>query len=331
MAQKGFRVAVIGATGAVGSEIIDVLEQRRLPVLELLPFASEASEATHVEFRGEEVDVGLPEASLLADCDLVFCAAPHVLREFLPALRQSDTRVVDLSGEFETDPGIPMHLPGVTSVHASSPFVAIPRGIVAGAALALAPIAREIELTRVTLVCLETASAAGLAGIGELTNHTIALLNEMTGETLPSEVFPRSLAFDCLPLVGEGGEPDVPSERSLRDVLRRLLGSPDLPVETTRIHIPALGGSVAAVHLALSHDLPAAQARDLWEKAPGLRLLDEADLPTPRGALGHDDVEIGRLRSNPEDARRLAFVLALNNLRRGAALCAIEAAEVLLG
>jgi aspartate-semialdehyde dehydrogenase len=328
MPSPGFRVAVLGATGAVGAEILQVLDERRFPVRELQACASADSEGDELEFRDGSVKVTRPRAEQLADCDLVLSAAPGLLPSLLPALSRGRARVVDVTGALELDPEVPLWLPGVSAfAQAQRPrFVAVPRGVTTGIALALAPFARAGLVRRVGAVTLESASGAGIAGVGELTDHTVQVLNRMSGERSESEVFSQSLAFDCLPQIGElepGGETDA--EHRLRDVLRRLLSDPGLAIELTRVRIPTLGGSLAALHVELARPVELDEAARLWREQPGVGLLGE-ELPTPRGSLGHDDAAIGRVRAAGD---RLAFVVALNDLRLGAALGVVGAAEAL--
>jgi len=331
VAAANLRVALLGATGAVGAEILQVLEERRFPLRELRVYASAESEGQELEYRGESVKLRRLRAEEVAACDLVICAARSALVELLPVLRRSSAVVIDVSGTLEADPAVPLFLPGVTPAlerKARPSFVAIPRGVAAGLGLALAPFARTSLLRRVTAVTLESASGAGIAGVGELTDHTVQVLNRMSGERSESEVFAQSLAFDCLPQIGTL-EPsgDTADEQALARVLKRLLPASDLALELTRVRIPTLGGSLASVHVELANPLALSALRALLEAGPSITLLPETELPTPRAALGHDDVAVGRLRTS---GSRVAFVLALNDLRLGAALGVVGAAEALL-
>jgi aspartate-semialdehyde dehydrogenase len=330
MAAANPRVALVGATGAVGAEILQVLDERRFPLRELLAYASTDSEGEELEFRGNALKLRRVRPEELAACDLVLCAARDALPDLMPALRKGQARVVDVSGTLEADPSVPLFLSGVTppfAAGAAPRFVAVPRGVAAGLAIALAPFARAGLLRRATAVTLESASGAGIAGVGELTDHTVQVLNRMSGERSESQVFAQSLAFDSLPQIGPldpSGE--TSDELALARVVARLLTAPELALELTRIRVPTLGGSLAAVHAELSKPLDAGAARELLAAQPGIGILPDDELPTPRAALGHDEVAIGRLRSS---GTRIAFVLALNDLRLGAALGVVEAAEAL--
>ena len=305
-----------------------MLEERAFPVLELRAFASEESEGKEIEFEGEPARIERPVATRVVDADLVFCAAPHVLEALLPEIRASDARLIDVSGQLELDPEVPLYLPGADPSPALGPIVAVPRGVAAGVALALRPVQTETTIHALSVVTFESASGAGRRGVGELSDQTVSLLNAMTGEAGEAELFPQPLAFDCLPLVGdeilEGG--DSSEERRLGHVLRRLLRASHLQVEATRVRVPIFGGSLACVHASLDRPVTSARLHAIWEKEPGLRILDPPDLPTPRTCTGHDDVAIGRVRAG-QNPPRLAFVLALDDLRRGAALACVEVAE----
>ncbi|HTO52004.1 MAG TPA: Asd/ArgC dimerization domain-containing protein [Myxococcota bacterium] len=330
MSASAPRVALIGATGAVGAEILSVLDERRFALRELRAYASPDSEGEELEFRGDSLKLRRVRAEEIAGCELVICAARGVLPELLPALRRSQAAVIDVSGALESDPAVPLFLPGVTPALDAKPrpaFVAVPRGVAVGLALALAPLARPGLLRRATAVTLESASGAGIAGVGELTDHTVQVLNHMSGERAESEVFGQSLAFDSLPQIG-ALEPDgqTTEEAALVRVLKRLVpGEPAL--EVTRVRIPTLGGSMASVHVELARPLSLDETRALFASQSQVSILPPGDLPTPRAALGHDDVAIGRLRAG---GGRAAFVLALNDLRLGAALGVVSAAESLL-
>jgi aspartate-semialdehyde dehydrogenase len=332
---SGYRLGLIGATGAVGSELVEVLGERRFPVAELRAFASEESEGDTIELLGATYTVERVSDARIAPCDLVFGAAP-VVAELLPKLVGSGTRIVDLSGALELESDVPLYLAGFRPelpAPGHAPWVAVPRGVAAGLGLTLGPLSRLVGIRRVSVTTLESASGAGREGADALSEQTIEVLNAMAGEGDEEQsVFPQALAFDCLPLIGEpleGGESS--EERRLRHVLRRLLEAPALPIEITRVRVPIFSGSLSLVHVELAQDLEPDRARELWERSEGVRVLDEDELPTPRGALAEADrVAVGRIRRGGAESNGLAFVVALDDLRRGAALGAVLAAEALV-
>jgi aspartate-semialdehyde dehydrogenase len=335
VAARDRRVALLGATGVVGREILEVLAERRFPLDELIPYASPGSAGGDVELQGEPLDVEplLSDAPTSAApwqrCGLVICAAPLVLEGRLEEVRESGARLVDVSGALELLPEVPLHRVGASDLPADATWVAVPRGAAAGVGLALEPLEREPGIRRASVVTLDPASGAGREGVSELSDQTVELLNAMTGETEASARFPRPLAFDCLPQVGlllEDGE--TSEEQRLRHVVRRWLCRPDLALEVTRVRVPVFSGSLALVHVELGSKLGREQARKLWEARGSIEVSELEELPTPRSMTGRDSIRIGRVRA---DGSRLAFAVALDDLRVGSALAAVEAAEALCG
>lgn len=330
----GYSIGLIGATGVVGSEILAVLDERRFPVSDLLAFAGADSEGDTVELLGEEYVVEPLDAVRAARCDVLFVAAP-VFADLRGALEGASARVIDLSGGLELDPAVALYLPGLRARRppAGEPcWVAIPRGVVSGLALALGALIPEAEIESVCVTTLESAGGVGRRGPDELSEQTIELLNAMTGEAEDlSGAFPRPLAFDCLPQVGDLlDDGDTSEERRLRHVLRRLLDRPKLPIDVTRVRVPTFTGSLAAVHVDLAKDVSPARAVELFDRMEGLQPLEDAGLPTPRSAVAAGLVLVGRVRRGDAPQEHLAFALAQDDLRQGSALHAVLAAEALV-
>lgn len=326
MSRPAPRVGLLGATGAVGREILGLLDEHRLPLGELRVFASEDSVGVELEFAGGDLVVESPEPGRVAACDLLIVAAPDALEPLGDAL--GDTFVVDLSGALELDPEVPLWLPGRAI---ATRRVAVPRGVVTGLGIALAPLAAEYGLERVTITTLEPAAGAGRRGLDELQEQVVRTFSSMDGgEDEPSGVFPLPLAFDCLPAVGESdGGDETFEERRLRHVLRRLLEAPGLAVEVTRVRVPTFMGALATVHGRLGKTPSRDDLVALWSATAGLQLVADDELPTPRRAVAHEHTVLGRIRLDPERST-VGFAIALDTLRRGAALGAIEAAALLL-
>jgi aspartate-semialdehyde dehydrogenase len=327
---QGYCVGILGAGGSVANEILAVLGDRRFPVSELRAFGSERSEGGNVELLDHDATIERPSEARLATCDVVFAAAPG-LAGLLPWLAGTGTRLIDLSGTLEADPSVPLylagfrpHLPG----RGREPWLAIPRGVASGLGLALGPLAQSAPLVRVSVCTLESASAAGHRGVDVLSTQTVELLNAMSGDLDEIAPFPRSLAFDCLPQVGELYESgDTAGEMSLRAVLRRLLDAPGLRVEVTRVWVPVFMGALACVHVESAAALSTAHALAAWALPEGVRVVHERSWPTLRSAVADGDVLVGRVRAGDAGDTTLGFVVALDNLRRGAALGAVQAAE----
>jgi aspartate-semialdehyde dehydrogenase len=325
------RVALLGATGVLGGEILRELEQRRLGMAELRAFASESA-GSELELYDEAIPVEPLDAARVAGCDLAFCAAPGALEALLPDLAKAGTRVVDVSGTLELDASVPLALPGwAPPPGAPLALVAVPRGIALGLGQLLVPLARAARLLRASVVTLEPAAGAGQRGLEEFSADTVRVLNAQDGEFEPGVAFPQSLAFDVLPMIGEptpGGE--TSEEERLREVLERLLGDGETAFEITRLRVPLFMGTLAAVHLELGHELSRERALELWQGDPQLDVIGEGDgLPTPRSAVGTDRVQLGRIRVGPPGTALLALVLTQDDVRQ-CARAAVAAGRALL-
>ena len=248
----GKLVSVLGATGAVGEEILRCLAERKFPVLELRAFASSDSEGREVEFDGcvLAAEIVQPDRVFGTDSrptDVVISAAPGVLESLLGDPRAQRTAIVDVSGALELDDAVPLYVLGGRLATGPDRSVAGAVAVPRGAAGALCTALRALEcasLSRLSVVTVESASGVGRRGVGELSEQTINLLNSMAGDPGIAVVFPEPLAFNCFPLVGEllaTGE--TSEERRLRHVVRRLLSAPALPVEVSRVRVPVFGGT----------------------------------------------------------------------------------------
>lgn len=333
----GTLVSLLGATGVVGEEILRCLAERKFPVLELRAFASADSEGREVDFDGDVVAVESvqPDRVFGTDgrpADVVISAAPGALESLLDDPRAQRTAIVDLTGTLELDDSVPLFVPGERLPTGPSRAVAVPRGAVGALGTALRAL-EGASFSRLSVVTVESASGAGRRGVSELSEQTVSLLNSMTGDPGESDVFPEPLAFNAVPVVGEllaTGE--TSEERRLRHVIRRLLAAPALPVEITRLRAPVFGGSLVCVHAGLDVGISAPDACSSWSRSGVIYVLDADVLPSTRGGVGADRVQVGRVRAGEgHEAPSLSFVLAVDELRAGAALGAVEAAERLIG
>jgi aspartate-semialdehyde dehydrogenase len=313
------RLGVVGATGALGGELVGLLEERRFPVGELLPIATEDSRGAAVELRGEAWNVVGPDAPLRG-LDLLFlCAPPTVSLELARRALHAEVPCLDLSGALAGMPEVPIVVAalgaGVEQLRA--PIVAAPASPALAWSLALAPLASAAGLERVVGTALVTASAGGRRGIESLSQESIALFNQQ--DAPEPEVFGRPVAFDCLPDLGDLDEQgDSPLERALARDLRALI-DPDLRVAVTAVRVPTFAGDGATLAVETARPLAVDAARAALEKAPGVQLWDEeAAGPTTRASAGQDDVLVGRLRRDPSVERGLLLWIAADALRLAA-------------
>lgn len=326
---RSVRLGVVGATGALGVEVLALLDASRLRVAGLLPIATERSLGESVAFQGEVYAV--QTAASLRGLDLLLCCAPaQAALEWVREALRSEVPCIDCSGALALSQDVPLRVAALDpSGVADAPLLATPTGLPLVLAHVLAPILRAAGLTRVGVTALESSSAAGRSGIAALGAETVALFNQQEPEE--PEALARPLAFDCHPAVGEVGEGGSTSvEAQLPRVLARLLGV-EVPVAATVAQIPVFVGQASALAVETERALDPKSARELLSVAPGISLWTlDAEGPNLRAAAGSSEVFVGRLRADPSCERGLLLWLAADPLRLAAAN-AVALAELRLG
>jgi aspartate-semialdehyde dehydrogenase len=323
-------VAVVGATGAVGREILAVLEQRRFPVGELRLLASARSEGRGVEAFGRrhEIRPASPDAFRGVDVAL-FSAGSDTARALAPAARAEGAIVIDNSSAFRMDPSCPLVVPELNGDELArhGGIIANPNCSAILLCMAIAPLGRAAGLRRVVACTYQAVSGAGARAMDELKRQEEA---EARGEPLAHSVFPAVIAHNVIPWV-TGLMPDGYSveETKLRDETRRILGLPELPLAATCVRVPVWRAHSQAVHLELERPLAPDDALRLLARAPGVRAVREG-LPTPREVAGTDEVVVGRVREDRAFSPGLALWCVMDQLRKGAALNAVQIAERLV-
>jgi len=320
-------VAVIGAGGLVGNEILEVLESREFPVERLKLLGSLKSAGTQTD-RGTIELLG-PDA--FADVDLAFFAAgPAVAGEFVPVAVAAGTRVIDLSSRFRLDAAVPLVVPEVNAsllrMGEQHDLVASPSATAIGLSVTLAPLAAAAGLRRAVVSTYQGAASGGRRMLRKLSRDTIALLN--------SRAEPGGgIGFDCIARVGAMLPGGVTShELHVIEETRRILAAPELALSVTAVRVAAFFAQGISVHLETERRLPADEAARLLRDAPGLIVHDDANEPPPTlaGAAGSEATHIGRIRDDTALEHGLAFWIALDSIRKGGALNAVEIAEILM-
>ena len=327
------RIAVVGATGLVGQVLLAVLEERAFPLAELAPLASPRSAGRRLRFRGEEVVVRAVGEVDFGDFDLVFFAATGGLsRELGPRAARRGAVVIDKSSTWRMDPGVPLVVPEVNgaALDGHRGIIACPNCTTIGVVMALEPLRRAAGLRRVTAVTLQAVSGVGRGGPEELAAQERA---RHAGRTVAPSVFPLPIAGNVLPLCGALGDDGTSEEeRKLADETRKILGLPHLAVTATCVRVPVEVGHAAALHVETVEPLSPAEARAALSAFPGVQCWDPGDdthpVPTPLAVAGGDDVHVGRVRRGEGDRSLWLWVVA-DNLRKGAALNAVQIAELL--
>jgi aspartate-semialdehyde dehydrogenase len=319
-------IAVLGATGAVGRTMLEVLAERELPIERLTLLASERSAGTTIAWRGREHRVEAPAPGCFRGVDVaLFSAGAARSREWGPRAADEGAVVVDNSSAWRTDPEVPLVVPEVNAAAIRER----PKGIVANPncstiqlVVALHPLHRAAGLRRVVLTTFQSVSGAGEKG-------REALRRELAGETPGESPFTRPIAGNAVPQIG-AFEPDgwTEEERKMVNEPRKILGLPGLAVAPTCVRVPVEVGHSIQAMVELERELDRDAAIEALRAAAGLELFaDAAAFPTPRDAAGRDPVLVGRVRVDPDVPRTLHLWIVADNLRKGAATNAVQIVE----
>lgn len=326
-----FRVAVVGATGAVGGVMLRVLEERGFPVTELRPLASARSAGKEVEYLGRPAVVRELTEDSFENIDIaLFSAGATRSRAFAPAAVEAGAVVIDNSSAYRMDPAVPLVVPEVNeaALEGHSGIVANPNCVAAPLVVALKPIHDAVGLERVIVSSYQAVSGTGIAAIEELTAQAPLVL---AGEEPVPSVYPHPIAFNVLPHIDVFDETGYTGEeRKVMAETRKMLGLPELAISATCVRVPVFHGHSESVQIETAEPITADQVRGLLMTAPGVALVDEPAYnryPMPIEATGRDEVLVGRIRSDLSHPRGIALWLSSDNLRKGAATNAVQIAE----
>jgi aspartate-semialdehyde dehydrogenase len=329
----GLSIAVVGPAGLAGGEILEVLAEREFPVGGVRLLGTMRTAGAEVDRGAVQQRIELLSPNSFDGVDLAFFSAgPAVADEWVPAAANAGARVIDLSSRFRLDEGVPLVVPEVNadtlSALRESSVVASPSPIVVGLSVVLAPLAQAAGLRRIVVSTYQAVSGAGRHAVEALSRETIELLRDGTPRR---RHFPRRIAFNSMPQVGPlEPEGDTTYERRMLDETRKVLGDASLAMSVSAVRVPVFFGHGATVHLETESALPAEEAARVLREAAGV-LLHEGDsdrYPTPVEIVGSAATHVGRLRDDPIAEQGLAFWLALDNVRKGTALNAVEIAEI---
>jgi aspartate-semialdehyde dehydrogenase len=330
-----FKVAVVGATGAVGETMLSILAERKFPASEVIALASERSAGNKVDFGNHKLTVQDLATFDPAGVDFaLFSAGGDISREYAPKFAAAGAIVIDNSSAFRMDADVPLVVSEVNPEALDS----IPRGIVANPncstmqmVVALKPIHDAVGITRINVATYQSTSGAGRSGPEELGRQTAALLRfEAPNPTR----FPVQIAYNLIPQIDAFTDNGYTKEEmKLVHETRKILGDDSIQVNPTAVRVPVFFGHSEAVHLETRDKMTAAQARALLEKAPGVEVVDNpaaGEWPTPvTHASGSDPVFVGRIREDISHPRGLSLWIVADNIRKGAALNAVQVAELL--
>jgi aspartate-semialdehyde dehydrogenase len=328
------RVAVLGATGAVGQELLTLLDERGFPVAELLPLASPRSAGQPIVWQGESLTVQPVQQGCFAGVDLVLASAGgSVSRTWAPEAVAAGAVVIDNSSAFRMDPGVPLVVPEVNPEAAfrHRGVIANPNCTTILLTVALAPLAARRPIRRVVISTYQSASGAGARAMEELRQLSRTVLDG--GEPV-SSVLPHSLAFNLF-LHNSPLEPSGYCEEELKmlNETRKIMELPDLRLTATCVRVPVLRAHSEAVNIEFNEPFPVEEARALLAMAPGVELIEDFGanrFPMPTDVTGRDPVAVGRIRQDLSEPNALELWLCGDQIRKGAALNAIQIAELLL-
>lgn len=327
-------IAIVGATGAVGRQLLELLEEREFSCQDLHLFASERSVGEFIEFNQQSYPVQLLEEDSFVGIDLVFfCTDAEISRRFCPCAAKVGAMCVDLSAAWRLESEAALVVPEVNAASLPQPavgkIVSTPNSLVTMLSMALNVLQQAGGLKRVVVSTYQAVSMIGMAGVDELRQQSGELLN---GRPTKVVRFPQQVGFNCVPQIGAfDALGDSDEERSVIAELRKVLDLPQLPLSVTAVQVPVFYGHSCSLNVELANAVELDVIRQQLAAFDGIELVDDdGEYPMPIDAAGQDEVYVGRLRPDPSLANAVNLWLCGDNLRRGAALNAVRIAEKLL-
>jgi aspartate-semialdehyde dehydrogenase len=329
---EGYRVAVVGATGQVGTLMLQLLREREFPAREIVPFASERSVGR--ELDGGLVVQGLNDDSIQGFDLAIFSAGGSTSGEWAPRFVQAGAVVVDNSSYWRMNDDVPLVVAEVNpdALETHRGIVANPNCSTMQMVVALKPLHDAASIERLVISTYQAVSGTGKRAVDELLDQSHALLHERDIE--PPDAYAHQIAFNALPHAGSfaPGDDHTDEERKLINETRKILGDPAIAISATCVRVPVVNGHSEAVNVQTRDELSPESARELLEAAPGVTVLDDPDAalyPLAIDATGSDEVFVGRIPRDAGHERALDLWIVADNLRKGAALNAVQLAELL--
>lgn len=330
---RGYHVAIVGATGAVGQELLGILDERKFPVSQLSLLASARSVGRTLTFGGEELAVHELQESSFAGVDFaLFSVSSSVSKAMAPAAVRAGAIVIDDSSAFRMDPQVPLVVTEVNphALHRHQGIIAHPNCSTIPLVMVLKPIHQRARVHRVVVATYQSVSGYGARAIRELDQQTRALI---AGQPPIVDVLPHQIAFNCLPHIDAFGALGYTGEewKILRET-HKILEDASIRLSATTVRVPVYRCHSEAVNVETARKLTAEEARELLAAAPGVAVVDDpekAEYPMPITAAGRDEVFVGRIREDPSHDTALNLWLVSDNLRKGAALNMVQILELL--
>ena len=331
---KAYNVAIVGATGLVGQEFIKVLEQRNFPMAAVRLLASDRSAGKKLFVNHQEVEVKETDVESFGGVDIaLFSAGADISRYFSPIAAQAGAVVVDNSAAFRTVPTVPLVVPEVNpeDIMWHRGIIANPNCSTIQMVVALFPLHKVNPIKRIIVDTYQAVSGTGSAAVDELTTQVRQI---MDGETTIPHVYPHQIAFNVLPEIDVFLDSGYSKEEwKLMEETRKIMHADDIAISATCVRVPVFTSHSEAVHVEFSEPMSPEEAQAILAHAPGVRLLDDLTIslyPQPWAAAGTDEVFVGRIRQDASHPHGLAMWVVADNLRKGAALNAVQIAEEII-
>ena len=333
---KAFNVAVVGATGAVGNEMVKILEERNFPVAKLLLLASERSLGKSLEYKGQSLPVEVLKEDSFTDVRIgLFSAGGSVSEKYAPLAARAGCVVVDNTSAFRMAPDIPLVVPEVNpeaiAQYKQRGIIANPNCSTVQMVVALKPIHDAVRIKRIVVSTYQAVSGTGKKAIEELSNQTRALL----GMREPAvKVYPHRIAFNCLPQIDvflDNGY--TKEEMKMVNETKKIMKDDSIAVTATTVRVPVFYAHSESINIETEKKITAAEVRELLEKAPGVKIVDDPKnlvYPLAIDAVGRDETFVGRIREDESITYGINMWVVSDNLRKGAALNAVQIAEILV-
>ncbi len=327
-------VAVVGATGVVGNEMVAVLEERNFPVEKLRLFASERSEGQTLDFYGSPVKVEILTDKVFSGIDIaLFSAGADRSREFAPAAAKAGCVVVDNSSAWRMDPEVPLVVPEVNphDLEWHKGIIANPNCSTIQMVVALKPIHDAAKIKRVVVTTFQSVSGTGMKAMDELLHQTQDILNF---REIHPVVYPHQIAFNCLPHIDKFMDDGYTKEEiKMVNETKKIMGDNSIKVTATTVRVPVFRGHSESINIETEKKLSANEVRAILSSAPGVIVYDAPEknlYPLPTDCAGKDEVYVGRVREDHTIENGINIWIAADNLRKGAALNAVQIAEELI-
>ncbi|NIO05540.1 MAG: aspartate-semialdehyde dehydrogenase [Proteobacteria bacterium] len=336
MTKRSFNVAVVGATGTVGNEMISVLEQRKFPVKEIKLLASERSAGESLEFDGKDVSVEVLNENSFKGVEIgLFSAGGSISEKFAPIAAREGCVVIDNTSAFRMDPQVPLVVPEVNP-HAIGQYtkkniIANPNCSTIQMVVVLKPIHDAVRIKRVVVSTYQSVSGTGKEAIRELEQQTRAIF---TQQEIEVNVYPHQIAFNCLPHIDvflENGY--TKEEMKMVNETRKIMEDDSIQISATTVRVPVFFGHSESVNIETEKKVTPQEVRDLLAEAPGVVVEDDPSLlkyPLAIYAAGRDETFVGRIREDPSIETGIDMWIVSDNIRKGAALNAVQIAEILI-